>query len=154
MNKMQQAFAEIGIPIPKKAEGKRDIAISRRGSISDVEGHNPMLDLFGQWVKQFLRPEINVDRAHKKLSPKELKERKDANRRRRAVNKLLKVKEPVVSPTIVHEKTYCIVTGKRKYSLAGARRSLQSTINSKHSKVPIRMYECDHCKMYHLSSKK
>lgn len=155
MNKMQRAFAEIGIPIPKKDEGPHDVVISRRGTISDVEGRNPMLPLFGQWVNQLQRPEINIDRAHKKLSPKELRERKDANRRLKCVNKPAKVKESiaVVAP-VVHEKTYCIVTSKRQYTIAGARRALQSTIDVKNHKVPIRMYECDHCKMYHLSSKK
>jgi len=154
MNAMQKAFSEIGI-FQKKEERERLGIISRRGTVGDVEGINPMMPIFGQWINQLQRPEINIDRVPKKLTPKEARERKDANSRLKWVNKKPAPKEAVaVAVPQVHEKTYCSVTGKRQYTIAGARRALQSTIDANHKNVPIRMYQCDHCGMQHLSSKK
>ena len=131
----------------------RDRVISRRGTVLEVEGENRMILLFGRWIKQLNRADIIAENIPKKLSQNEQSDRKDAKRRLRAVSKPIKEKKPVVVPEPkVYEKSYCKVTGKRIYSIGGAKRALSSTIG-KRWEVPIRMYKCDHCQLYHLSSK-
>ena len=47
----------------------------------------------------------------------------------------------------------CKVANKREYSYSGAKRALATATTIGNAYAPKRMYQCDHCGKYHLTSK-
>jgi len=160
MNKMQKAFADVGIVAPKR-EYDNQFCLDRASTGGAIERHNDVHWNFGRMILQFNRPEFRkevlpmMSKAQKpipaaKLTPREKRWAKDEDRRKRAVAKAIKTKPKV--PAVVLP-TVCGVAKKKIYTIKGARRALSAALASKYNYTPKRMYLCDHCKMYHLTSK-
>ena len=62
------------------------------------------------------------------------------------------IEKPVLKEPVRAEKSYCQVSGKRIYSVAGARRSLRHSLEVGNGYRPLRMYSCEYCGKHHLTS--
>ena len=60
MNKMQKAFAAVGIPRPKPQRNSDGVQ-TRRSMIQYNEGRNELFSsIFGKWPNQLKRPEFGL----------------------------------------------------------------------------------------------
>jgi len=125
MDKMQRAFREAGVAhTPASRDYLPDTCLTQRDTVAHVQKRNGVVSLMGRWVLQLKRPEFG---AVVELI---------IQRRRRAES--------------VHNAK-CAVTGKRAYSVMGARRTLEY-YSRKKGRVPVRMYACVWCGGQHLTS--